>query len=347
MTKNGAEAKEFVEGITTPTKQRRQESRNENEPTATVQRKEQGATSEVLNMQKKIAEMEAKINETTNRVIVLEATVRTLSEENERLRRGELSEPFSEIKGSFSPDSAKSSRKTFASTVQGKASYRDITAKNISENEAQKNSQEHREVTQEEQKNLSAFENRMNKYARHNDPKPKLTALYFKNLPRAPTEEIEEALRELLQNRTVHYISFIGKSVVEVLTETKERQEIAKLMRKARMVWMVGHNIFDNAIKKGKFTESSLRDVKNATMVRTRARHCAAKAKNEQAKEWYGRLAKAANRRVAVSTAGHPRGPSSSATAPNLNEDGKTVAQRTEETTTSDSHDPPAVENQR
>ncbi len=113
-------------------------------------------------------------------------------------------------------------------------------------------------------------------------------------------EHTEEAIRELLENRRLIHVSFIGYSVMELFVEKQDSTTIIALLRSAGMIYMPHFNVFKNALRNRGATESLEGKEKNMAMVRGRARYCAEKATTYVAREWYASLSKAANRRYRI-----------------------------------------------
>ncbi len=71
-----------------------------------------------------------------------------------------------------------------------------------------------------------------------NRPKDRMVALYFRRLLKIDLASIEDAVRELLPESKIRHRSFIGKSIMEVLTVIEHRRAILDITRAAGMIHM-------------------------------------------------------------------------------------------------------------
>ncbi len=69
-------------------------------------------------------------------------------------------------------------------------------------------------------------------------------------------EEISMAVRELLGKWNVNNVSFIGRSIMKILTVTEHIRQVSKTVKVTGMTQMVNFNIFDNRIGNRKLADS-------------------------------------------------------------------------------------------
>ncbi len=114
--------------------------------------------------------------------------------------------------------------------------------------------------------------------------KPQDGALLFKKYHKAEREQLEEAIREMLEKKRLLHVSFIGNSVMELLVEKEDSTGIIKLMKSAGMIHMPYFNVFENALGNRRPVHPNSVLARNISMVRGRARFVPPKGNNYWAK---------------------------------------------------------------
>ncbi len=127
--------------------------------------------------------------------------------------------------------------------------------------------------------------------------RPKLVALYFSNLPKSPADQIEEEVRDILERRAVHHMSFVGKSVIEILVETRQREEVTSFLKAARMVCIFRHYVFDSPSGRRRNEDTHINLERNAWTIIFCSRSCIDAATSRAAKLWCRGPATAADKK--------------------------------------------------
>ncbi len=87
----------------------------------------------------------------------------------------------------------------------------------------------------------------MGLFIRPTRERTKAVATHVKNIPRAEREDNEEAVRDLLPKERILNVTFIGNSVMEILTE---KHCFLNLVQPTHMKIMPNLNVFENALSK-------------------------------------------------------------------------------------------------
>ena len=264
--------------------------------------------SKIEALQRRLEQMDERLLATTEKVTVLAAQVRTLQEENRRLRRDphmRTVETTSNPETASSPDregttddldkgqniEMQRTEESITDRVEkrtrgprGKAqTYLEALRKNIAEEDVNK---------------VDAFTAKMGAFMPLQGAKTKLRALYFRGLPKSERSTIKDAVAELLNKWKILNISFVGNSVMELLTMHEESERIAQVIKLTGMRQLLNFDVFANALGNRRKLEDRETKLKNYSKVRARAWHCSQAAENIHAKEWYKKLSRAANRKM-------------------------------------------------
>lgn len=117
--------------------------------------------------------------------------------------------------------------------------------------------------------------------------KPTIVPIYFKNIKRCRIGPLRAALRQILPSWAVLGLSFVGGSILEVLSDIKLESRVVHLMKVINVRQVRGFNILRDGVKK----EVKEDDVylKNVQAAKRRFARCIQTCRSEYAKDWYSR----------------------------------------------------------
>lgn len=133
-----------------------------------------------------------------------------------------------------------------------------------------------------------------------NNPEPKPTALYFRNLKRARLGHVRKALRQMFNHPwAVLGLSFIGKSVIEIVCHEGLVDQIVAKLRLIGATHIKNMNIFGDNMKKLSTKDTRARTTTNLERAHQRFERLTATCTNAAAKSWYAKQAHEAENRLA------------------------------------------------
>ena len=131
-------------------------------------------------------------------------------------------------------------------------------------------------------------------------PEPKPTAAYFRNIKRARLGQVRKALKQILTHPwAVLGLSFIGKSVVEIVCHKALVDQVVAKLRLIGAVHVKNMNVFGDNLKKLAKKEGVNRNTLNLERAQQRFERLMKTCPNAAAKAWYSQQATEAERRLA------------------------------------------------
>ena len=131
-------------------------------------------------------------------------------------------------------------------------------------------------------------------------PQPKPTALYFRNIKRARLGQVRKALRQMFTNPwAVLGLSFIGKSVIEILCHEGLVDQVVGKLRLIGATHIRNMDIFGDNLKKMSKNDTRDRAATNLERAHQRFERLVATCTNAAAKSWYAKQANEAELRLA------------------------------------------------
>ena len=131
-------------------------------------------------------------------------------------------------------------------------------------------------------------------------PQPKPTALYFRNIRRARLGQVRKALRQMFTHPwAVLGLSFIGKSVVEIVCHESLVDQVVAKLRLVGASHIKNLNVFGDNMKKLSQKDQRNRFTLNLERAHQRFERLVQTCTNSAAKMWYTKQAQEAERRLA------------------------------------------------
>lgn len=130
-------------------------------------------------------------------------------------------------------------------------------------------------------------------------PAPKITAVYFKNIRRGPIGTIRQALRECLPSWALLGLSFIGSSILEILTDERLTERLIGTLKLMGISHVPDFDVYGGAPRRVQDT-SGHRD-ENKHTIELVIRRMTANIRvtlNKYAKEWYETMLRNAKDRL-------------------------------------------------
>lgn len=146
---------------------------------------------------------------------------------------------------------------------------------------------------------------------------PKVEAVYFKNIVRAPIGRVRAALRESLPSWALLGLSFVGGSVLEILTDKRLKPRLVATLKVMNVIEINDFDILGNGTKKETHGKSEKElALLNANAANGRLEKCIQTCRNEFANQWYQNESKRVNDRLSELLDGQPHGNETCQTEP-------------------------------
>jgi len=128
---------------------------------------------------------------------------------------------------------------------------------------------------------------------------PRVTAVYLKNVQGGPIGTVRRSLRESLPSWALLGLSFLGGSILEVVTADAQKARLVHTMRLMGIQELTAFSIFDDSLKKLKSgIHNDERTRRNVEKVQQRMRKIISGSQSMYAWRWYDQQLQEAERRL-------------------------------------------------
>lgn len=120
------------------------------------------------------------------------------------------------------------------------------------------------------------------------EQKPQPVAVYFKGIRRGPLGQVRAALRQSLANWALLDLSFIGSSVLEIITDKAQRVRLVETLKHLGLHEIKDFDMIGGAMKARRHGESEEEMAKkNTEKAIARMQHCMTTTRSQAARNWY------------------------------------------------------------
>lgn len=132
------------------------------------------------------------------------------------------------------------------------------------------------------------------------DRKPDPVAVYFRGIRRGPLGTVRSALRESLPGWALLGLSFVGNSILEIVTDRRQKDHLTATLSKLGVHEVKEFDIIKQGMKKREPNVTEAEATKeNIQRAISRLSRCAATCKGEAVRGWYGKMLMEAKRSMA------------------------------------------------
>lgn len=131
------------------------------------------------------------------------------------------------------------------------------------------------------------------------DRSPAVDVVYVRDIRRAPLGQIRRSLQHSIPSSALLGLSFIGGSVLEIVTLKSQKDKLVDTLRLLGIEPMRNFDVMDDALKKQQNTSAGIaRERDNVERVVRRMQHCIRDSRNDLATKWYAAQLQRANEKI-------------------------------------------------